>query len=176
MDQFGLQGLVRRDQRYPALTMGKQETEIEKNRFLCNKCGHTPFYQSELKEHTMRKHNRDPIEKSNECSYCDYASHFKRNLVRHMNTHEDVPRVRTTENKWTGTMNKCEQCSYSTILRANYLVHLRKHNGEKPFKCEKWPYEARQQTILKIHNRSVHENLFSLSASNVNIRQVKKAI
>ena len=65
MDQFGLQGLVRRDQRYPALTMGKQETEIEKNRFLCNKCGHTPFYQSELKEHTMRKHNRDPKEKSN---------------------------------------------------------------------------------------------------------------
>ena len=47
---------------FPALTMGKQETEIEKNRFLCNKCGHTPFYQSELKEHTMRKHNRDPKE------------------------------------------------------------------------------------------------------------------
>ena len=47
---------------FPALTMGKQETEIEKNRFLCNKCGHTSFYQSEMKEHTMRKHNRDPKE------------------------------------------------------------------------------------------------------------------
>ena len=157
--------------------MGPNEAKIEKKSFLCNECGFRSFHKYYMNSH-MRRHNKDPNEKTHKCSHCDYASHIRDNYVRHMKAKhdKDVPRVRTTENKWTGTMNKCEQFSYSTILRANYLVHLRKHNGEKPFKCEKWPYEARQQTILKIHNRSVHENLFSLSASNVNIRQVKKAI
>ena len=37
---------------------------------------------------------------------------------------------------------------------------MRKHNGEKPFKCDQCPYAGSQKIILKIHKRSVHENLY----------------
>ena len=80
-------------------------------------------------QHNTPEHTRDPQEKSNKCTYCDYASRFKQNLVRHIKVkHDIVIPTAKRENRGEGIINKCDQCSYSTLERRNLLIHMRKQN------------------------------------------------
>ena len=89
--------------------MGKQEAEIEKRRFLCNECGYTSFYRSAINMH-MKRHNKDPNEKTHKCSHCDYASDSRQNLVRHIRVkHDIVIPTAKRENRGEGIINKCDQ-------------------------------------------------------------------
>ena len=74
-----------------------------------------------------------------------------------------------------GIKYRCEECDYQANRKQGVDSHVKmKHMGIK-FMCRECEYKAGTQQGLKMHKRSVHK-FCSLSVSNVNIRQVKRAI
>ncbi|XP_066970732.1 protein bric-a-brac 1-like isoform X17 [Macrobrachium rosenbergii] len=88
---------------------------------------------------------KSPLGGQHCCRYCNYASHFKGNVVRHM-------RVHTGDKPFA-----CPYCPLKFIQKCILTMHVRTHTGEKPHACHLCPYRAIKKILLKNHLLSKHQ-------------------
>ena len=109
----------------------------------------------------MRTHTG---QKPYQCTQCDYASKYSRNLKIHSMQH-------------TGEKpHQCTQCDYASTQPVNLKIHLMKHTGEKPHQCMKCKYSSTRAEHLTRHMRThieekhitVPEENTTYSCSNCN--------
>ncbi|XP_064092797.1 uncharacterized protein LOC135205709 isoform X11 [Macrobrachium nipponense] len=80
-----------------------------------------------------------PAVSQHQCSYCDYTSHFRGNVLRHMRVHTgDKPHA-------------CPYCHLKFIQKCNLTMHVRTHTGERPYVCSYCKADFNQLTTFKDH-------------------------
>ena len=105
------------------------------------------------------------------CELCDYRSHQKGDLKKHVATvHEgnkQTKRLICNEKRDTKNHNaaihevrkpfKCDICDYTCSRKRNLNRHVETvHEGNKPFKCNICEYGYSTKSILNKHIASVH--------------------
>ncbi|XP_042233774.1 zinc finger protein 271-like [Homarus americanus] len=75
--------------------------------------------------------------KTHHCSYCQYSTYKKINLLNHT-------RVHTGEKPFA-----CPYCPALFSQKAHLKPHIRVHTGEKPYSCTECPYRATEKCFRK---------------------------
>ncbi|WAR11682.1 ZN845-like protein [Mya arenaria] len=112
--------------------------------FKCKECQYTGDDKQAVAKHAVSWHVDT---KSFSCSYCDYITFERNDLISHNPVHRNEHQF------------KCDECTYSTDFRPNYDRHLQNHKGNYPFKCTKCTYGCGSDAVLKRHLSSNHDPL-----------------
>ena len=141
------------------LEIGEVE-KLPEECYYCHVCGEQYSWDWQLQQHMKTHHNismqqnqqsSSTCVKTYNCSYCDYKTYQKCNLVVHERTH-------TGEKPY-----KCNMCDYRGTTASTLVRHHRIHTGEKPYKCSLCEYRAANTASLKYHmlHRHRQEAIFS---------------
>ena len=79
------------------------------------------------------------------CSYCEYSSDHKHDLIKHERTH-------TGEKPF-----KCKHCDKLFAQRRHLVRHERSHTGEKPYSCKKCNKPFARSDSYKIHEKKCQD-------------------
>ncbi|BET00001.1 Hypothetical protein NTJ_12817 [Nesidiocoris tenuis] len=79
------------------------------------------------------------------CEKCDFKTHRRLNLQRHMK-------------RFHSRSYKCTQCSYKTGALSRLKAHLSVHNEEKLHACALCPYKTKWERCLQQHVASKHDS------------------
>ena len=142
-----------------------KKTDHEGIRYKCDKCNFETKVRKYLQVHTKRDHDGQVFQ----CTLCDYSSKGRQLLKRH----ESV--------KHEGVKYNCDQCAYSVTSskslkrhmsdgvhkvqscgECNELFedperlvrHLLKHEGKKPFPCDRCEASCTTLSNLQRHQRT----------------------
>ena len=115
--------------------------EPEQQKFDCDQCDYQTLSLSNLKKHTMARHELVRYE----CSKCDYSVGTKKYLKYHIRS------------KHEGIMLTCSQCEYKASNPSNLREHVKsKHEGFKHV-CKQCGQEYLTYSGLRMHRISVHD-------------------
>ncbi|XP_037798639.1 protein tramtrack, beta isoform-like isoform X3 [Penaeus monodon] len=94
--------------------------------------------------------------KTRQCPYCPYTTHFTTNLTNHVRTH-------TGEKPYS-----CPHCPISFTQKGSLRSHILTHTGEKPFACPYCSYRSSRKTTVKAHIFAYHSHAVSANTSHSN--------
>ncbi|XP_052757207.1 gastrula zinc finger protein XlCGF26.1-like isoform X13 [Galleria mellonella] len=116
---------------------------IKFNDFKCNFCSKIFLVSSALKAHERQVHLKN---KKFTCDICNYQSHYKESIKRHVMCH-------------TGEKNfKCDICKKAYARHSTLREHMRIHNSDR-FVCNYCGRAFVQNCSLKTHIRTHHQDV-----------------
>ncbi|CAH1250445.1 ZNF91 [Branchiostoma lanceolatum] len=84
------------------------------------------------------------------CETCDYSTHRKDCLVRHMIIHSGAKPY------------NCKQCEYRAADKSNLIKHIRKHlNVKKQYRCKNCDYTTTVRAEFLVHKMNYHVKMHS---------------
>ena len=109
----------------------------------------TPIQPRATKESMVKaskakaKAAKDDSKELHACSVCDYSTHHKGYMSRHMKSHQRASEFR------------CGVCQYICSRKSSLVKHMRIHNGEKPYTCgyAGCNFRAAQRSNVTVHQR-----------------------
>ena len=122
--------------------------------FKCDKCFLTFPSQQILDNHNNFKH--DHPESQMKCPYCEKTTYSKRNLEKHIESHDKT--------------FYCKICNRKLKNKNSYYFHVKSHSLEKLFKCDICDKSFKFKTALQIHLDSHSEGKYTCPVCDEKLR------
>ncbi|XP_029460754.1 zinc finger protein 462 isoform X2 [Rhinatrema bivittatum] len=130
------------------------EDELQPGGYHCTQCDRVLMSMQGLRSHE-RSHLALAMftrEDKYNCQYCSFASTFRHNLDRHMQTHHGHHKP-----------FRCKLCSFKSSYNSRLKTHILKaHAGEHAYKCSSCSFSSMTISQLKEHSLKAHGKTLTL--------------
>ncbi|XP_018610007.1 zinc finger protein 462 isoform X2 [Scleropages formosus] len=120
----------------------------------CSQCGRVFMSTQGLRSHE-RSHSATALFSRDDkysCQYCQFASPFRHNLDRHIQSHHGHHKP-----------FRCKLCPFKSAYLSRLKNHLHKtHGGENTYKCLSCPFSTMTISQLKEHSLKAHGETLTL--------------
>lgn len=141
MPEHSSETFAKQEGNYQYASETKKTTKEPEGKYKCNKCGKIYKWKRNLLQHDQIVHTIVPSCKLFKCENCNYASHYKSDLARHIG----CKHMRQAK-------FKCDDCGNSYARKDSMLNHKKYVCKQVPrFVCKICGYKARSKKSFWQH-------------------------